>query len=285
MATFNQPIRIPNFNVIMGVIIGLIVLIILSSSIVIVKAGERIVVFNKMTGGLDGRSEGMTFVIPFIQEAYRYDVKTQTYTMSGEKDEGMLKGDDAIQALTKDQQTVKLDISIRYHPDPDRIFQLHQKVGYDYVDKVVRPEIRSVVRTVAAAYTVAEVSSEKRTEMQNTMTERLKQQFDTSFIILDDVLVRNIVFSDEFQKAVESKQVALQDAERMRYILDKERKEKERKIIEATGEAEALRLKGRALAENPRLIQYEYVHKLSPGIKTIITDQSTIINLGDLFKE
>ena len=283
MATFNQQIRIANFNVILGVVIGLLIIIILSSSIVIVKAGERVVVFNKFSGGLDGRAEGMTFVIPFVQESYRYDIKTQTYTMSSIKDEGEQKGDDAIEALTKDQQKIKIDLSIRYHPDPDRISELHKKVGWNYVEKVVRPEIRSVIRTMAAAYTVIEVSSEKRVEMQNRMGDELKRKFEPNYLVLDDVLVRNIVFSDEFQKAVEAKQVAQQEAERMKYVLEKERKEKERKVIEATGESEALRLKGKALAENPKLIQYEYVQKITPGVKAVITDQNTIINFGDIF--
>lgn len=74
------------------------------------------------------------------------------------------------------------------------------------------------------------------------------------------------------------KQVALQESERMKYILEKQRQEKERKIIEAQGEAQAIKEKGAALRANPQLIQYEYVQKLTPGIKAVITDQASIMN-------
>ena len=285
MAFNQQQLRIPNFNVIMIVIIALFFILIVNSSLVIVKAGERVVVFNKITGGLDGRKEGMTLVIPFVQEYYRYDVKSQTYTMSSVKDEGSQQGDDAIDALTKDQQKVKLDMSVRYHADPEKMFDLHKLIGKDYVEKVVRPQIRSVVRTLVADYTVTEVSSVKRVEMSNRMADQLKKTFGENFIILDEVLLRNVVFSEDFQKAVEAKQVALQESERMKYVLQKELQEKERKIIEATGEAQALRLKGSALAQNPKLIQYEYVQKITPGVKAIITDQNTLMNLGDIFEK
>ena len=71
----------------------------------------------------------------------------------------------------------------------------------------------------------------------------------------------------------------------MKYILEQQEMEKKRKIIEAEGDAEAIRLRGKALAENPKLIQYEYVQKLSPNVQAVITDQSTIINLSDFLKE
>ena len=106
-----------------------------------------------------------------------------------------------------------------------------------------------------------------------------------SYLILDEILIRNISFSPEFEKAIEQKQIAQQDSQRMQYVLDKERQEKDRKIIEAQGEAESIRLKAIVLAQNPALIQYEYVQKLAPGVKTIITDGKTIMSLGDITKQ
>jgi len=70
----------------------------------------------------------------------------------------------------------------------------------------------------------------------------------------------------------------------MKYELEREELEKQRKIIEAQGEAEAIRLKGQALARNPALIQYEYVQKLSPNVQAIITDGKTIMSIGEIFK-
>ncbi|MBY0547363.1 MAG: hypothetical protein K2W95_08735 [Candidatus Obscuribacterales bacterium] len=104
-------------------------------------------------------------------------------------------------------------------------------------------------------------------------------------IPLSEVLIRNISFSDDFTKTVEQKQVALQEAERMKYVLQKEESEKSRKVIAATGEAEAIRRRGEALLENPLLIRYEYVQKLAPNIKVVVADQKTMMSMGDLLQE
>jgi regulator of protease activity HflC (stomatin/prohibitin superfamily) len=98
------------------------------------------------------------------------------------------------------------------------------------------------------------------------------------------VLLRNVQFSADFQQAIENKQIAQQQAQAMKYILEKQEMEKKRKIIEAEGESESLRLKGKALADNPSLIQYEYIKLLSPNIQAIVTDQNTIFNFSDFIK-
>ena len=129
-----------------------------------------------------------------------------------------------------------------------------------------------------------DVYSGKRMLIQAAIDKSLRESFKKSFIICEEVLLRNVQFSTEFQQAIENKQIAQQEAQRMKYVLEKQEMEKTRKIIEATGEAEALRLKGKALAENPLLVQYEYVKLLSPNIQAIITDQNAIFNFSDFIK-
>src|SRR5205085_11851982 len=111
----------------------------------------------------------------------------------------------------------------------------------------------------------------------NMSAQVLKGKFQPNYLILDEVLIRRVVFDPDFQRAIEQKQIAQQQAQQMEYTLEKERLEKQRKIIEAEGEAEAIRLKGIALSNNPALIQYEYVQKITPGIRTIITDGKSIL--------
>jgi len=215
----------------------------------------------------------------------KYDVKVKTYTMSSISFEGEVKGDDALQALTSDGQTVMLDISIRFHPLTEKLIFLHKEIGSDYVNKVVRPQVRAVARLTVSEYNVIDVYSAQRQMIQQKISDKLKELFDQNYLILDEVLLRNVKFSAEFQKAIENKQIAQQEAQRMKYILEQQEMEKKRKIIEAEGDAEAIRLKGKALADNPKLIQYEYVQKLSPNVQAVITDQNTIINLSDFLKE
>jgi regulator of protease activity HflC (stomatin/prohibitin superfamily) len=264
--------------------LAILVIVILANTVLILDTGEMAVIFNQVSGNLSSRFPGTNILIPGLQKSVKYDTRVHTYTMASTFAEGEPKGDDAIETLTKDGQLVKMDLSVRFHIDPTRLTNLHREIGPDYINKVVRPEVRNQIRLAVSAYPVTEVYTEKRQEIQLQTQENLKRKFKNSYLILDEVLIRNIRFSPEFEKAIEQKQIAQQEAQRMQYVLDKERQEKDRKIIEAQGEAESIRLKAQVLAANPALIQYEYVQKLSPGVKTIITDGKSILSLGDIIK-
>jgi prohibitin 2 len=270
------------------ILVGLIVLFLLVFMFkiyIVVDPGEKAVIFNKATGNLRATAnEGFYFLVPLIEQPTIYDMKARTYTMSIATLEGELKGDDSLQALTADGQTVMLDISVRYHPDPDNLINLHRRLGVDYVNKVLRPQVRSIVRMIVSEYPVLDVYSGKRMLIQSEIENQLRNSFKKNYIICEEVLLRNVQFSQDFQQAIENKQIAQQEAQRMKYVLEKQELEKTRKIIEATGEAEALRLKGKALAENPLLVQYEYIKLLSPNIQAIITDQNAIFNFSDFIK-
>lgn len=268
-----------------GAIVVLIFLVFFFKIYVVVEPGERAVIFNKVTGNLRVTpAEGFYFLVPFVEHVIFYDVKVKTYTMSAVSFEGEVKGDDALQALTSDGQTVLLDLSIRFHPITEKLIVLHKEIGTDYVNKVVRPQVRAITRLTVSEFNVVDVYSEKRQMIQQKINEKLAVLFEKNHLILDEVLLRNVKFSTEFQKAIENKQIAQQEAQRMKYVLEQQEMEKKRKIIEAEGDGESIRIRGRALAENPMLIQYEYVQKISPQIQALITDQNTIINLSEFLK-
>jgi regulator of protease activity HflC (stomatin/prohibitin superfamily) len=271
-------------RLILMIAVAIFAIVVLFNTVLVVDAGYTAVIFNQLTGGLSLRDQGTHILIPALQKPIIYDSRVQTYTMSGSYGEGESRGDEALEGLTKDGQVVKLDVSVRFHIDKPKLDQLHQTIGPAYIDKVVRPHVRNVVRLAVSGYPVTEVYSERRIELQNLSFRQLEPSFKTNFLILDELLIRRVTFSVEFQKAIEQKQIAQQEAQRMQYVLEREKQEKERKIIEAQGEAESIRLKGQALASNPALIQYEYVQKITPGIQTIITDGKSIMSLGDILK-
>ena len=254
-------------------LIAIIVLTILSMSITIIGTGERGVVFNTFSG-VEDRSlgEGMHLVLPVIQIVTKYDVKVQSRFMGGA---------DSINSLTSDGQTVNTELSIIYYIDSDDAWKLHQEIGSEYVEKVVKPIVRSATRNVVAGFSAERLYSGTRAQLEKDILTNITTELKKYYINVNEILIRDIKFSQEFSNAIEQKQVAMQEAERMKYILDKEKKEKERKIIEAEGEAGALEERGRALRQNPQLIQYEYVRKLSPNISTVVTDQSAIINFPE----
>ncbi|MBI1745548.1 MAG: prohibitin family protein [Acidobacteria bacterium] len=255
---------------------------VLRETFLFVEPTKMAVVVNRFSGQLSSRRPGFYFLMPGVQESYLYDVTEQSYTMVRKHAEGQEMGDDSIQCLTSDGLSVFLDITVRYQLDPDRIADLHRRFGVAYVNKIVRPQINSVVRSIVSKYSIVDVYSGKRAQIQSEVTTSLFDDMNRNVIILKEVLLRDVNLTPEFHKAIEQKQIAQQEAQRKQYELERERVEKERKIIEAQGEAESMSLKGKALAQNPALIQYQYVTKIAPGVQTIITDGRSIMSLGDV---
>jgi regulator of protease activity HflC (stomatin/prohibitin superfamily) len=263
---------------------ALVVVVLLFQAFVVVGAGERAVIYSKLSGVLQlQRGEGLNPNVPFLWEPVKYDVKTMTYTMSAQQAEGQVRGDDSLLALTSDGLPVKLDVSIRFHVMPDEVWKLHQEIGPGYIDKIVRPVSRSGIRMVLSRYTVTEVYSGARQKIKDDIEKLLEPKFAAAYLQLDEVLPRDVQFSTQFQQAIEDKQVAQQEASRMVFVLQQAKLERERRIVEAQGEAGAIGLRARALARNPQLVQYEYVKGLPDNVSTLIADTNTIINFSSLF--
>jgi len=251
----------------------LLLLLLVVNPFVTVGAGQRAVIFS-LQGGTKNRQlgEGIHFIVPFVERAIFYDVRTQTYTMSTTSWEGELRGDDSLTALTSDGQIVKIDISVRFHPDAENIYRLHQKIGQDYANKIIRPNTRSQVRVVIARFPVNDVYAARREQIEQEISASLRKSLAQNDIVLDEVLLRDVQFSPAFAAAIEQKQIAQQNAQRMQYVLQKAEKEKQQKILEAQGDARSIQLRGRAIAQNTRVVQYEYARKIAPNVGAIITD-------------
>ena len=282
---------------VIGLIVSLIVmLVVLSQTFVIVQAGERAIVFSDLSGVQAYQlSEGFHLNLPFVWHLTKYDIKTRTYTMSGSSQESNKPAesrsdseqvpDDSLAALTSDGLPVTLDLSIRFHIDPDNVWRLHRQIGPDFVDRVVRPQSRSIARMTFAGFPVIDVYSGKRQTIIDEISTQLREKFKQNYLVLDEVLLRDIRFPEEFQAAIEQKQVAQQASEQMVYELQRAELEKKQKIVQAQGEAEAIRKTADALNKNPQLIQYEYVQRLPADTKVVVTDGKTIVNMGDVLNE
>ncbi len=138
-----------------------------------------------------------------------------------------------------------------------------------------------MVRNVIARYSAIGVYSEQRAEIQAQIEAELADVMAKEGLILQDLLLRNVEFSFEFQSAIEAKQIAEQEKQREVFRVEQAKLIKQRVIVAAEGEAEAIRLKGEALKNNPDIIQLEYVRNLPDGVQTILSEQSTILNFGD----
>jgi regulator of protease activity HflC (stomatin/prohibitin superfamily) len=263
-----------------GVIVVLLVILnMLGHLVVSVGAGERAVVFSRISGVLPTQlGEGVHPLVPYLWQVQKYDVRRQTWTVSiGEQmpQVGPAPPEPQLIALTKDGQQVVLDASVVYHPDPDYVWRLHQRVGPHYVNKVIRPQARCISLMVVSQYAVTDVYSGRREEIQRRISDELGQSLKEWDIILDQLMLRNVQFSEGFQQAIEAKQVAIQEYERMQYVLETARKTTQQKIIEAEGESESLRMQGKALRQNPLALNYEYAAKVGPAVRAVVTSRAT----------
>ncbi len=257
-------------------------LLLIPRCILIVQPGYEAVVFNRFSGTeMQPRREGIHILVPVLQFPVIYDVRSQTYNMASQGEERTARITDSLTTLTADGQRVDLDISIRYRIDPAQVARLHQDVGPDYLTKIIRPASQSVVRNVIARYSAIGVYSEQRAEIQTQIEAELAGVMAKEGLILQDLLLRNVEFSFEFQSAIEAKQIAEQEKQREVFRVEQAKLIKQRVIVAAEGEAEAIRLKGEALKNNPDIIQLEYVRNLPDGVQTILSEQSTILNFGD----
>lgn len=285
---------VPSFEVQTGkavTIIGLSVLVffiivIVSSGVVVINPGERGVVFNIFTGiSPNILGEGFHIVVPVINKVSLYDVKRQEYTMSGVKGEGS-KGfeDDSMWSPTKEGLQVGLDVTCWFKANPAKLNILHQTIGHRYAETTVRPAIRSILRTVIAGYSIVDVYSEKRALIQKDVFEKLKESLAKDNIIVEEMLLRDVRFPAEFTKSIEEKQVAQQSAERMKYVLEKEQREAERKVIEAEGQSKSIKIINEALAQNSNYLEYLKVNKLVENIKVMVVPSgtNTLIDLKSL---
>lgn len=228
---------------------------------------------------------GVHWIVPFLEHVVRYPIYWQTYTMSGKPFEGPQVGDDSIVARTSDGQEVSLDASIIFRIDPEQAVRIHIDWQERYIDSFVRPITRGIMRTQVSQFTVDEVNSRKRLDLEQTLDARIRGELEEKGFIFDQFVLRNITFSQEYAAAVERKQVALQDVTEKQYqaqqiknlaegqakeITIRAAAEAEARLVQAKAEAEALKLIAGALAENPDLLTYRYIDKLSPAIRAML---------------
>jgi regulator of protease activity HflC (stomatin/prohibitin superfamily) len=237
---------------------GVVIMItaILIKCIVQIEAGQIgvKVLFGKVQNEVLG--SGLHFINPFI-EIRSLDVKTQNYTMSGMTDEGQKKDDDAIRVLTADGLEVTIDLTVLYKLLPSEAPKLVRETGVDYTDKIVRPLTRTKIRDNAVYYDAISLYSTKRDEFQSRIFKSIDEDFKIRGLVLEQLLVRNITLPQSVKTTIEQKINAEQDAQKMEFVLLKEKQEAERKRVEAQGIADYQRIINIGLTSQQ--LQYEQI--------------------------
>lgn len=288
-------------------------LTLLSASLVFIEPQKVGVVISLMNR--DGYREqpmrsGLHWIVPLAERVIEYPIFWQTYTMSTEPFEGTKTGNDTIAARSSDGQAVFLDSSIIFRIDPNEAIRVHIDFQDRYIDDFVRPIMRGVIRTEVSQFTVDEINSSKRKNLEANLEELLRNEFSLKGFVLDKFLLRNIAFSDQYATAIEQKQVAEQERTQREHEAEQTRKlaagQRDKARIEAEGEADAIRLTGQAEADvvllkaeaeaealklinqilerNRDLMTFRYIDKLSPGIRVMLVpnDNPFLLPLPDL---
>jgi len=229
--------------------------------IVTIHPGELGVLWRRLGAGtvIDTvYREGLHMILP-VNRMYIYNARKQQF-------------EDTIDTLTTDGLTVRVQYSVRYFLSAETLPLLHQRIGPDYVNVVVRPEIRSVVRTVFGQFKPEEIYTSQRA-IQERVSEQSRQRLEARFIALDDVPIESIALPPRIAEAIESKMTYQQIEGGYAYRLAIAQKEAERLRIESNGLKVFNTTLGQSL--DPSLLHWYGIRATqelatSPNSKTIV---------------
>jgi len=241
------------------IVVGVILLIIVVRSVVIIPAGA-VGVFTLFGKVQDTELQSGFNIINPLGEVTKLSIRTEEYTMSIATAEGNIKGDDSIVALTNEGLEVKLDMTILYHLNQDEASEVYRMVGLNFVEKVIRPSIRSIIREEVSRLSAKEIYSVKREELSADITTNLEATLANRGIVLEDVLLRNVELPIKLAQSIQEKLTAEQESERYDFVLDKEKKEADRKRIEAAGQRDSQSIISESLS--PAYLQFLYIESL-----------------------
>lgn len=311
--------RKPRPGVIIAIIgvLGVAIVAPLNAGLVLIEPNEVGVVFRQTSSGndalLEPLSSGLSWVVPFIDQVDIYSSAQQSVTMAGSTENYSNQGPEgafsAVRTMSSDGQVIFVDVNVIYRLDVTKINDIHRSWRKTFEDGFIVPQVRSEVRNIVSLYGAEEVYSGGRAQMETQIASELTTKLAREGIILTDVLIRNIEFSQEFTDAIERKQIAEQEAQRAVFLVQQAEQAAEQvrveakgradaAVIEATGEgesiiiraeaeAEALQLINSVLSENPNLLQWQYINELGDNVRLILLPSNSpfLFDLESLLQE
>lgn len=230
----------PSFGkyLIFGLIFFFLFIALTNTTFLTIDAGEKGVLFKRFGGGLDKEKiydQGFQVVMPW-NTMFIYDVRTN-------------EAFEEMEVLSKNGLSINIELSYRYSPDPSKIGHLHDEIGKDYVNRIIKPEIRSATREVIGQYLPEELYSTKREAIQQEIFEKTSVSVSQKHLKLDAVLIRSVTLPDNLRKAIEKKLEEEQLSLQYQYKIDREKQEAERRVIEAQAKADANRILNASLTD------------------------------------
>lgn len=248
----------------LAVLLVFILLVNIFSFFVVINPGERGVLLQ--LGTVKAVYEpGLHFQIPIVNNVVVMDVRTQ-------------KTEDAVDAASKDLQAIEGTVALNYHVDPLNVDKLYQQVGLEYAARIISPAIQESVKASTAKFTAEELIT-KRQAVKEDIRQLLEERLGVYFLVVDDVSIVNFTFSEEFNRSIEAKQTAEQNALKAGNDLKRIQIEAQQSIESAKAQAESIRIQGEALKETPGLVQLKMVEKWNGQLPLYTGEGGMLINL------
>ena len=231
-----------------------------------IDSGERGVLFRTFGDGLDKENiyqPGFHVVAPW-NTMYVYEVRETQL-------------EEEMEVLSSNGLNIKVDVTARIRPNYGQIGELHETFGREYMERLVRPEVRSAVRQVIGKFTPEELYSTKRDEVQTLITSELSSVLSTNYIDLRAILIRDIELPEKVRTAIEEKLEAEQASLKYEFILTREKQEAERRLIEAQAKADANAILSASLSD--KILQDKGIEATlelakSPNSKVVVVGDS-----------
>jgi regulator of protease activity HflC (stomatin/prohibitin superfamily) len=266
--------RVSNAHIVVAAT-GLLMVVFFWFSLITIEPGHRGVVFHLFTGVQnDTLGEGIHFRLAGLNRVTVYDTRSRLYHVrrltTPPPHSSSQAPDHLLWTPTADGLKVGLDLSVRYRLDPSRIPEVHRSVGPQFEEKIVHPIVWNVTRLVASEYSLLDIYGKRRHELQQQAFSRVLGLLARDGLIGEELLLRDVVYTKEFEKTLVAKMVAEQKVQESTYEVQQAHLRAQVQVIEAQGEAQALERVNRAVRDHPLVLQYLWIKSLPERVTVVV---------------
>lgn len=266
--------RVSSVNVFFA-LSGFMAVVLCWSSLTLIAPGHRGVVFHLFKGVQhEPLVEGVHFLPPGLNRVTVYDTRSRVYHLRSlttpPQRSATQTQDHLLWTPTADGLKVGLDLTIRYRIDASRLPELHRSVGPEFEAKIVHPVVWNITRLVASEYSLLDIYGKRRHELQQQTFSRVQALLARDGLIGEDLLLRDVVYTKEYEKTLVAKMVAEQKVQESVFEVQQAELRAQVQVIEAQGEAQALELVNRAVRDQPLLLQYLWIKSLPEQVKVLV---------------